>query len=284
MLRGLLALFFGAMLPLAAWELPGANELAALYGQEPMLSIASAGIPLPPTRDEVPGLQHGRQAFAIKQALTYQISLAKAERRRVSLDNYRATSLFARKAGAPRLFSCYQDLLAGNELSPREDYQVNRALNLLIIGGYGVDALQLRLLSESLELPATEHTRYLLQLPKAALAEQIAAGRPSAEDRISDFQMMSQVLQHVNAELGKVTNQATADAAAANLLAHLPLWNTALRTRVLIGENYDMTPAEKQSIDEMFAMAELIGRTRAALAEKEWYQSPRLRFVDSLFR
>ncbi len=284
MLRRLLVMFCGSMLPLAAWELPGANELAALYGQEPMLSIASAGIPLPPTRDEVPVLQYGRQAFAIKQALTYQISLAKAERRRVSPDNYRATGFFARKAGAPMLFSYYQDLLARNELSPREEYHVNRALNLLIQGAYRVEPLQLRLLSEALELPATEHTRYLLQLPKAALGESLPAERLSSEERISDFQMMRQVLQQVNARLANVADRAAADAAAASLLELLPLWNTTQRTRLLIGESNDTPPAEQQSIDELFTTVGMTGRIRAALSEKEWYQSPYLKFVDALFR
>lgn len=284
MLRRLLVLFYGTMLPLAAWELPGANELAAVYGQEPMLSIASAGIPLPPTRAEVPVCQYGRQAFAIKQALSYQISLAKAERRRVSPDNYRATGLFARKAGAPLLFSYYQDLLARNELSPREDYLVNQALNLLIVGAYRVEPLQFRLLSEALELPATEHTRYLLQLPKAALGELLPAQRPSSEERTSDYQMMSQVLQQVNARLEDVVDRATADSAAAGLLEMLPLWNTTQRTRTLIGKTNDTSPAEQQCINEMFATVGIVARTRAALAEKEWYQSPYLKFADAFFR
>lgn len=284
MLRHLLVLFCGAMLPLAAWELPSEYELAAAYGKEPMLSIATAGIPLPPSRREVAGIRYGRQAGAIKQALMYQISHAKAERRRISLDNYRATAVLARRTGAPVLFSHYQDLLAGNTLTSREEYHVSQALNLLEQEVYGIDVLQIRLLSESLSLPVADHCAYMMKLPIASLCERVPVEAPPRDRLLADWQMMSEVLADINQLLEKVTDRASADAAAASMLELLPLWSTTQHTRSHMDRIINLSEAEQKGMETLNAAYAAIVRTRRALVERKWYDSPYLRFVDELFR
>ena len=273
-----------ALLPLAAWELPRQHELAAVYGQQPMLSIASAGIPLPPARQELPGgAAQGRQRQALKQALIYQAARAKAEHYRVTRANYQTTAALARQHGAPELFVRYQEMLASDTLSRREEYLVSQAQNLLVQGAYGIDTLQIRLLSEALQLPAPAHGAYLQKLPKGGLCEEIPQQPLSEEQVVADLQTMTQVLRGLEKELQGVSSRSTADAAAERLLELLPLWNTCRQTREqLAGQSGN--PLAGRLSRQMFETAHAsVGRLRKQLDEQDWHHSPSLRFVDELF-
>lgn len=275
-------------LPLQAWQLPAPREMAALRGEAPYSIALEAGVPLPPTPEEArasAGYRYGLERLALKRAMVFRTSCAKAERNRITPENNRATAALARQLGAPELFAQYLELLASDTISRRQTYAVQRALSSLLRYSYGIDALQIRLLSESLELPQKQHTPYMLQMPLGGLYDFVSESDMKREMLMQDMQLITQILRLVHAELLKVHDRASADAAADALQSYILLWSTTSSGRGLLRNgNITLSPAEKLSLQLLESTAASLYSTRRALFEAEWYDSASLRSVDEIFR
>ncbi len=288
-MRGVLAaLFMVASLPVLAWEAPSRSELAAVQGEEPLVTVLETGLPLPLTQSDAKaaaGWQYGLEREALKRAMVYRTSRAKAEKNRITTENNKVTAALARHCGAPGLFCRYLELLAGDSLSRRQQYALNQALSYLLQETYGIDTLQIRLVSESLALAPADRMLYMLQMPVHGMYDVVSRTPMPAWQLLSDIQMMTEVLRLAHAELLKVHDRATAESAALSLQQLLPLWNTTQQTRLLMqqGERA-LSSAETLALQLLNNTTARLVETRKALIAARWHGSTCLQTVDELLR
>lgn len=288
-MRGVLpALFLATSLPLVAWEMPSRSELAAVLGDEVRAAVLEAGLPLPPTREEAQaaaGWRYGLERDAIKRAMVYRTSRIKAERNRITPENNKVTASLARHCGAPELFCQYLKWQVDDTLSRRQQYALNQALQNLLQETYGIDALQIRLVSESLNLAPSDHLLYMLQMPVGGMYDMVSLSPLPAGQLLADIQMMTDVLRRANEVLLTVRDRASAEAAALALQQLLPLWNTTQQARMLMQHGKTSpTPAEKLALKLLDTSTVRIVKTRKELQAARWYESTCLQTVDELLR
>ena len=288
-MRGVLpALFLAASLPLVAWEAPSPSELAAVLGDEVRAAVLEAGLPLPPTREEAQaaaGWRYGLERDAIKRAMVYRTSRIKAERNRITPENNKVTASLARHCGAPELFCQYLKWQVDDTLSRRQQYALNQAIQNLLQETYGIDALQIRLVSESLNLAPSDHLLYMLQMPVGGMYDMVSLSPLPAGQLLADIQMMTDVLRRANEVLLTVRDRASAEAAALALQQLLPLWNTTQQARMLMQQGKTSpTPAEKLALKLLDTSTVRIVKTRKELQAARWYESTCLQTVDELLR
>lgn len=283
-MRGVLAvLFLASAFSVKGWELPTPVELAAVQGEYPFAAALEAGLPLPPTRDEARRagvLPYEQARLVLKKVMLLRTSRAKAERRRITPENNRLMAVLAQQAGAPAVFCRYLALLADDSLSRRQQYVVNQLLQHFLQQVYGIDELQMRLLSEAVDLPADEHAHFLLQLPLQGMFDLVPAKPLAVEENLADLQLMTMLLREAGAGLLKVRDAATADAAAQELQQLLPLWNTTWQTRSMLQEGaLPQLPAISLSLQQLDASTSRLMTTLRLLAEARWYGSKRLQAI-----
>ena len=288
-MRGALpALFLAASLPLVAWEAPSPSELAAVLGDEVRAAVLEAGLPLPPTREEAQaaaGWRYGLERDAIKRAMVYRTSRIKAERNRITPENNKVTASLARHCGAPELFCQYLKWQVDDTLSRRQQYALNQALQNLLQETYGIDALQIRLVSESLNLAPSDHLLYMLQMPVGGMYDMVSQASLPAGRLLADVQTMADVLRRANEVLLTVHDRASAEAAALVLQQLLPLWNTTQQARMLMQQGkISPTPAEKLALQLLETTTARVIETRKRLHAARWYESTCLQAVDELLR
>ena len=288
-MRGVLpALFLATSLPLVAWEMPSRSELVAVLGDEVRAAVLEAGLPLPPTREEAQaaaGWRYGLERDAIKRAMVYRTSRIKAERNRITPENNKVTASLARHCGAPELFCQYLKWQVDDTLSRRQQYALNQALQNLLQETYGIDALQIRLVSESLNLAPSDHLLYMLQMPVGGMYDMVSLSPLPAGQLLADIQMMTDVLRRANEVLLTVRDRASAEAAALALQQLLPLWNTTQQARMLMQQGKTSpTPAEKLALKLLDTSTVRIVKTRKELQAARWYESTCLQTVDELLR
>lgn len=264
------------------------NEMAALQGVEPYAEALEYGVPLPPTAAEAReqgGYRYEMERAALKQVLVYRTCRAKADRNRMTPANNAACAKLARQLGAPEILARYLEMLADLSLSRRQQYVVEQQLRRLLQDTYGVDTLQMRLVSESVDLPPAQHMRFMLQMPICSMFDLVPATLPPKQRVLSDIMLMSSILRQVDTILSRVQNTSGADAAALELQALLPMWETTLQTRYHASSLASgLTPAERMSARLLESTQTALLRTRRKLQENNWYQSTRLRTIDELFR
>ena len=285
--RSALCLLLCAGASAMAWDAPTQHEWDAMLGREPFEEIAKAGIPLPPSRAEAMSaspLRYGQERVAIKYALACRMSAAKAARNRISPELNKTTAELARHRGAPALFCKYLELMAGQSLSRRQEYELRQAFDYLVREVYGVDTLQMRVFSESLRLPEKQHLAYMLSLPVAFMFDLAPAEPPVRESLLAEVRTMTTVLRQCNEILSKVVDGATADAAADQLKLLLPLWNTTLHVRAHARSiSVQFLPYEKLALQLLETTSAALIETRRRLHKKQWFGSARLFAMDELF-
>ena len=285
--RSALCLLLCAGASAMAWDAPTQHEWDAMQGREPFEEIAKAGIPLPPSRAEVMSaspLRYGQERAAIKYALVCRVAAAKAARNRISPELNKTTAELGRHRGAPVLFCQYLELMAGQRLSRRQEYELRQAFDYLVRETYGVDALQMRVFSESLRLPEKQHLAYMLSLPVAFMFDLASAEPPARDSLMADVRTMTTVLRECNEILSRVVDGTTADAAAEQLKSLLPLWNTTLRVRAHAHSiSVQFLPHEKLALQLLDSTSAALIETRRRLHEKQWFGSARLFAMDELF-
>ncbi|MBR5888582.1 MAG: hypothetical protein IKY92_00860 [Akkermansia sp.] len=288
-MRGLLpALILVASLPLAAWEALSPSELAAVQGAEPFATVLEAGVPLPPSRSDArcsAGWRYALERSALKLAMVYRTSRAKAERNRITPENNRITAKLARTCGTPELFCHYLEMLAEDTLSPRRNYALNQALNYLLQETYGIDTLQIRLVSETLQLAPADHMLYLLKMPVYGMYDRVPQGALPPGRLLDDVQIMTDVLRRADQELRKVHDRASAEAAALALQPLLPLWNTTRQSRHHLQQGQmKFSPAENMALHLLNSTMSRLVETRLALHAIQWHGSTCLQTIDELLR
>lgn len=163
-MKGIAVLF--CLLPAAADMLPLSADLCLAVGQEPYLTLAELGAPLPPTPEEVGSLPPRlfvQQQRAVKEALLLRWVLIRASQHRASALAEEQSAGLARAAEAPELLSCILQRFADGRMSRSESYAWELSLESLL-QSYKVDMLAIRLLAEVLDIPADQAMEKVAEL------------------------------------------------------------------------------------------------------------------------
>lgn len=257
--------------------------LEAMAGNEPYASLVEYGLPLLTTAEEVAELPEElrrSQAVATKRVLLEQMIQARADRHRITAENYARSAQRALELGTPLVFALYQQLLAEDELSARECYVVRTALNTLC-ENYGISQLALRFYAEGAELSAEEAMEIAGWIPLDGLFNIIRA-----EDlTLPELEKQLLELASVNTELVRVfSGIQSAEQAEAALPELLPL---LVRFEATAGLRKFATPQQFQVLNFRHgALIKSIGSAlpaeRIRLREADYYGNARLKVLNQL--
>ncbi len=271
----------GAVLPgLEQVQPQGASApMLALWAVAPYAELWQAGLPLPPSPAEceaLPARQFQQEQLAMKRVWLMRVLRARAERNRVSRQNWRGCAAQAREWGAPAVFAELLERRASDSLSRAQCYLVETALDHML-ALYRVDALEIRYFVESSALPPdmAEADWFPLSLlfntvPPAGLSSEAVGAH--------DLALLS-ALSELALLYSSVQDAASADAAAAAMPPLLARFRSASRA---LGYAPDELRLHVRS-----RYAALAGRAEGAwlaqrrrVAEADYFGSARLRALD----
>ncbi len=278
---GLTAAVAEPLLPeLAALQPPGTcAELLALGGVAPYDGLWQAGLPLPPAPAAVralPGLQFAREQLAMKKVWLARALRAKAERNRISRENWQACAKEAQAMGAPEGFVQLLNLRAADTLPRPQRYMADAALSHWL-ELYRVDEREIRYFTESRALPRGVPDADWFPLPLLFNTEE-QAGVSLADVAAHDISMLS-ALGEMTLLYQSVHDRESADAAAAALPQALARFRSA-------GRALNYAPEERrQRVRARYArLAEQVERAwaeqRKRVMEAEYWGAERLRALD----
>ncbi len=265
----------------AASEFAGAWQ-AALAEEAPYAELMEAGIPLPPTREDVARLsavEFLHRQTAIKHVLLTLNVRAFAEFKRISDANWLASARLADELGAPPRFAAYLRLLAADTLSSRRRYLVQTALEKLL-SAYLVDELQMRYFVEFSALSDEGLESLLTWLPLPAVFNLV----PVVQDEsvvAADYRLLSSVYAQLLAAYQSVHDKASADAAADAALQPLVLHESTAYTRLFAPQELKERLAPLYG-HVLAAPALALQAERKRLRENDYFGSLRLRLLDLL--
>lgn len=265
----------------AASEFAGAWQ-AALAEEAPYAELMEAGIPLPPTREDVARLsavEFLHRQTAIKHVLLTLNARAFAEFKRISDANWLASARLADELGAPPRFAAYLRLLAADTLSSRRRYLVQTALEKLL-SAYLVDELQMRYFVEFSALSDEVLESLLTWLPLPAVFNLV----PVVQDEsvvAADYRLLSSVYAQLLAAYQSVHDKASADAAADAALQPLVLHESTAYTRLFAPQELKERLAPLYG-HVLAAPALALQAERKRLREHDYFGSLRLRLLDLL--
>lgn len=257
--------------------------LEAMAGNEPYASLVEYGLPLLTTAEEVaeqPEELRRSRAVAIKRVLMEQMIQARADRHRITAENYAHSAQRALELGAPTVFALYQKLLAEDELSARESYVVRSALNMLY-ENYGINYLALRFFVEGAELSTEEALDIAGWIPLEGLFNIIR----EADLTLPLLEKQLHELAAVNAELVRIfSGIQSAEQAETALPELLPL---LVRFESTAGLRKFATPQQFQVLSFRHgALIRSIGSSlpaeRIRLREADYYGNVRLKVLNML--
>lgn len=256
--------------------------IEAIAGHEPYHSLVELGLPLINTTAEVEALPadlRRRRSTGIKLALLGQMVQARAERHRITEENYAATARRARELGAPASFALYMKLLADGQLSSRERYTVREALNCLY-RDYRVNVLELRLFVETSDLDDADLLAMGDWLPVAALFNLAKPGDVTEPELAQQYGEQGVLTTELAAVYAAIQSPEQAESAVAQLLPLLQRYAATLPLRELV------SPAQLQQLQARYGL--LYGAVPQLNAQRErvrranYYDSVKLRIIDTL--
>ncbi|MBR5887061.1 MAG: hypothetical protein IKZ07_02520 [Akkermansia sp.] len=209
--------------------------LEAIAGNEPYCSLVEYGLPLINTTAEVESLPvelRLSRAAAIKRVLLGQMVRAKAERHRVSPENYALSAQRAVELGTPMVFALYMQLEAQGELSSRARYTVREALRQLY-SDYRVHELDLRLFVETSHLAPEDILDAAGWLPMEVLFSPVYERDFTAEGLERQYKELGGLVSELAAVYTSVQSAEQAQSAADKLLPLLVRYAATQGTRKL---------------------------------------------------
>ncbi len=256
---------------------------AAFAAESPYAELMEAGLPLPPTRDDVTKLSatvfESRQT-ALKRVLLARNVRAFDEQKRMTDANLLASASLAEKLGAPPQLALYLRLLASDTLSSRQRYLVQSAMDSLV-ASYLVDELRIRYFVEFSALSETDLEILLKWLPLQAVFNLV----PVVQDEsivVADYRLLSSVYEHLLLAYQSANDKESADAAADAAMQALILHESTAYTRIFAPQELKERLAPLYGRD-LTAPALALQSERKRLRENDYFGSLRLRLLDLLF-
>lgn len=274
-----------ALLPAAADMLPLTPEQCAALGQEPYLSFAEAGLPLPPTMEQMhalPPLVFAQQQAAIKETLLLRWALIRQAGHRSNADVETASAGLARAAEAPELLAEIFQHFADGNLSRVEEHDW---LNLLkeFLMAYRTDELAVRLLVQEADLTPDDALALAPFLPLADAFNTIPLRPPSEAQVLADLQLMQREYAALAALYAEVQDKETAELAAERALPIVQRLLTAAPTYFHLKQPQTvLNPAQNAALKAANESYAALNAQRTRLQETHFASSVRLRALDIL--
>ena len=276
-----------AVLPAQALSLPG--NVQAMLGTEPARTFCEAGVPMPPTAEQVaalPPLLREQHRSGMKHVLLLREARNRESRYRQTPETLAACAGLAREWECPAAIVDNFQRRAEGDLSPRELYAWNQALSRTL-AAYSINATGARFLVEDFPRKAEDWQKLAPELPIAAMFNQVTPWKGDADKAIQDFHMVAQVMRESAKAYATITDAATAKAAIPTLRELALVHDTTLPLRFAAAENLPLplSEAQKQEMMDMVnaAYAEWQPQ-RQRLADKSYFGVELLPILDYLLR
>lgn len=259
--------------------------LEAIEGREPYHSLVEHGLPLISTSEEVAALPQQlrqSQASAMKRVLLEQMLRARKDGFRISSENFSLSALQAHQLGAPGAFVIYHRLEAEGQLTPRERYAINSALQRLY-EDYLVNVQDMRLFIECVQLSSEELLGMLEWLPLDGLFNLVRMSELTSARLEHECRELIDLASEISEIYASIDSPETA-AAAVELL--LPLLG---RYQATAGLRYFASPHQVQLLARHYGLVlrnlgEQLSALRTRVREANYYDNLNLRVVDYLLR
>lgn len=274
-----------ALLPAAAEGLPLTSAQRALLCQEPYAMLAEQGAPLPPTEEEVaalPPVDFARAQDAIKETMLLRWALICEAGHRSNAEIESQSAGLARAAEAPEMLTDILQRYADGPMPRRESYAWDEALDVLL-RAWRVDNLAVRLLAESVAIPAEQVPELAAFLPLTDAFNTLPLQPPTEGDVLADLAEMKRCYAELAAVYAGVQNAESAEAAA---LASRPIVQcllTTARTLVWLRQSRaEFSPICLAYLKEANAAYAALQEQRNRLREMNYGDSLHLRALDAL--
>ena len=260
----------------------------------PIALLAAAGLsagqgapsllPELPTHEDVLALPAEEQLAAreaVKKVLLHRTLRQKDDAARLTPANAAASLALAQQLHAPEPFVRMLELEAAGHLSGRDLHEYRRAFNELV-AAYGVDALQMRLYSETRAYTTEEMRRVFEWLPLEHVFNLVPDMEMGAAVIEAQLSTLAEVFARMAQIYAGVTSREQADAAAEELLPLLAAYDTTSPVRLLL-----MVEGGSPRLMALFArliepVAAPLTEQRRRLLETDYYGSRRLSTLDFL--
>lgn len=274
-----------ALLPAAADMLPLTPEQCAALGQEPYLSIEEAGLPLPPTMEQVhalPAREMVRCQSAIKETLLLRWALIRQAGHRSNAEIETASAGLARETEAPEILAQIFQRFADGNLSRPQEHAWNNLLEL-VLSAYRTDELAVRLLVQEADLTPEDAVALASFLPLADAFNTIPLRPPSEAQVLADLQLMQREYAALSTLYAGVQDKETAERAAEQALPIVQRLLTAAPTFFLLKQPQTvLNPAQNAALKAANEAYAALNAQRTRLQETHFAGSVRLRALDIL--
>lgn len=274
------------LLPAAADMLPLTAEQCAAVGEEPYVSIAEAGLPLPPTPEQIRALPFHvfrHQQNAVKETLLMRWALIREARYRADGKVDAQSAGHARMTEAPELLAeIYQSCADGN-LTRAQEHEIASVLELLL-NGYRTDELAVRLLVHEAELTPEDVSSLAAFLPLDDAFNLLPLRPPTHAEMLSDLRCMRREYARLAEIYAAVQDKESADAAAVAALPVVRCLLTTARTAYCLRQpEHNLSPAQATVLKDANAAYARLMEQRTRLQQLGvMAESVRLRALDIL--
>lgn len=274
-----------ALLPASAGILPLTSAQRALLCREPYAMLAEQGVPLPPTEEEVaalPPVDFARAQDAVKETMLLRWSMIRAAGHRSNAEIEAQSAGLSREAEAPELLTTILQRFADGPLPRREAYAWNEALDGLL-RAWRVDNLAVRLLTESVEIPAEQVPGLAAFLPLTDAFNTLPLRPPTEGEVLADLAELKRCYEELAAVYERAQDAESAEAAAYAARPLVQRILTTTGTLVWLKQSQtEFSPLCLSYLKEANAAYALLRVQRDRLRALNYGESLRLRALDAL--
>lgn len=274
-----------ALLPAAADMLPLTPELCAALGQEPYVSMEEAGVPLPPTPEQISALptrELTRQQDAIKETLLLRWALIRQAGHRTNKEVETASAGLARSAEAPEIVAEIYQRFADGDLSRVQDHLWNDLLEE-VLHAYRIDELSVRLLVTEADLMPETALELAPFLPMADAFNLVPLRPPTVAEMLADLRLMQRDYAALAALYADVQDKESAEKAAEAARPVVQRLLTTNRTLYRLKDpQTQLTPELSDALKSANVSYAALNAQRARLQGTHFASCPRLRALDIL--
>lgn len=274
------------LLPAAADMLPLTAEQCVAVGQEPYISIAEAGLPLPPTPEQMramPAAEFLRQQRALKETLVMRWAFIREAKFRADRQVEAKSAGHARMTEAPALLTDIYQRFADGNLSRSQTHDWETLLELLM-HAYKTDELAVRLFVTEADLTPADAEALASFLPLEDAFNMLPLRPPTHAEMLSDLRCMRREYARLADIYAGVKDKETADAAAETALPSVRSLLTTARTLAQLRQpDHNLSPAQATVLKDANAAYARLNAQRSRLQQAGLMaESVRLRALDLL--
>ena len=256
------------------------SAACAVGAQEP--APETSPYPAPPTPQQLqamPAEQLEAARCAMKRVLLLSALYLTQDRHRTTPEHAAECLALARRLQAPAEYVQLLEVTAQGDLGGQAHYLHRSALRN-VVAAYGVDAVAVRLLAETVHCTAQQARELDEWLPMRHVFNLVPDADLTSEDMNKQLSALRTLFERMSEQYAKVTDRASADAAAEALLDALQYVSQSSYIRLIVN---------KQRSTDFPGYARIVGEAagqlrkhRVRLLEASFYGSFKLAALDEL--